>query len=216
MKKAINSNRFFLLLLALLISTSLYILFHQVKGDFIILLNSSSSPFLNTFFKNITFFGDGFLIIAAGLIIALLVKIRIGFGILFGYIVSGVPIMIIKRIIDSPRPKAYLENFNDLILMDNYYYATTLSFPSGHTTTGFAFFIFLMMISEKNILKFIFLLLAILVGISRMYLLQHFLLDVTVGAIWGSIIAVSTYFYYLKWDNSKWNITGLEYFKSKK
>jgi membrane-associated phospholipid phosphatase len=69
------------------------------------------------------------------------------------------------------------------------------SFPSGHTATAFSMFFLLALIYNKKGVGLVCCLLAIIAGFSRMYLLQHFLLDVLAGSILGVAI---TYFLVLK------------------
>ena len=61
------------------------------------------------------------------------------------------------------------------------------SFPSGHTTVAFAFFFSIALCMKNTKLAALFFLAAIAVGYSRIYLSQHFLLDVFFGSIIGTI-----------------------------
>lgn len=68
------------------------------------------------------------------------------------------------------------------------------SFPSGHTMSGFALFALLAFLSKyKKWVGFTFFMFALIVGVSRIYLVQHFLKDVYLGAIMGVIIAILIY-----------------------
>jgi membrane-associated phospholipid phosphatase len=67
---------------------------------------------------------------------------------------------------------------------------TEHSFPSGHTASAFALATILSFSVKDNSLKSIGLLLgACIVGFSRTYLSQHFLVDVTVGSAIGVVSA---------------------------
>ncbi len=68
------------------------------------------------------------------------------------------------------------------------------SFPSGHTATAFAMFTILALIAKSKATQLYWLLLAVLVGISRMYLAQHFMEDVTAGATIGFVVSLIVYF----------------------
>jgi len=65
------------------------------------------------------------------------------------------------------------------------------SFPSGHTTAAFALYslLSLMIGQERKRWGLAFALLAILVGISRIFLVQHFLIDVLAGALLGLMLS---------------------------
>ncbi len=70
--------------------------------------------------------------------------------------------------------------------------ATYASFPSGHATTIFAVFTYFSIIFPKY--RYLWLFLAILVGISRLFADDHFLSDIVGGALVG--ITSSMYVYY--------------------
>jgi len=64
------------------------------------------------------------------------------------------------------------------------------SFPSGHTMSAFAAYAFIAFyFPRKHWVGLLCFVLALIVGISRIYLVQHFLQDVFLGAIIGVIIA---------------------------
>ncbi|MEN9613571.1 MAG: hypothetical protein RLZZ628_4385 [Bacteroidota bacterium] len=69
------------------------------------------------------------------------------------------------------------------------------SFPSGHTMSAFAIYGLAAFLFENPNLKIIFALIAVLIGISRVYLIEHFPEDVLLGAILGLIIGISVYHY---------------------
>jgi membrane-associated phospholipid phosphatase len=61
------------------------------------------------------------------------------------------------------------------------------SFPSGHTMAAFALYSLLALMAGRRYERWglVFALMAILVGISRIFLFQHFLIDVLAGAFLG-------------------------------
>jgi membrane-associated phospholipid phosphatase len=98
----------------------------------------------------------------------------------FTLIFAVVGYSLLKIIIMRPRPFEILD-------IHPIYQADGYSFPSGHTTTGFAMvlpFIFLLPNKEKLqiIMKIIFLGFAILMGFSRIFVGVHYLSDVLAGA----------------------------------
>jgi membrane-associated phospholipid phosphatase len=99
------------------------------------------------------------------------------------------------------RPSVILKDY-PLHFVDGVEMATHFSFPSGHTTFAFAFFGFLALNSTKTIFKLLYLFLAVLVALSRIYLLQHFLIDTIVGSMIGFLCALIGHFVYEK-INSK-------------
>ncbi len=102
----------------------------------------------------------------------------------------GIAAMIIKGFIGRARPYLYDEigpfGFDPLSFKSIY-----ASWPSGHTTTAFAFAIALSLLFSR--LKYILLPLAILAGYSRMALGAHYLADVIMGATIGTLGAIMVY-----------------------
>ena len=128
----------------------------------------------------------------------------------------------IKHIVHAPRPLTWFaENMPDisLPLVEEVSMNHWLSFPSGHTTTFFVLFFTLSIImcdeniKGKNILSFICFLCATFGAYTRIYLSQHFALDIFAGIL---IAVVSTlilyYFLVLKTKNTRfwtWNVQKL-------
>lgn len=215
MKKIISSNNLYFSVFTTLVTGALVIVSMQEKGDFIVSLNAFSSPLLNVIFEYITMIGDGIFIISLAFICLLFYKLNTGISLLFSYLGSGLIAQVMKRTLEFPRPKGYLENFQELILNDGYYYATTLSFPSGHTTSVFAMMTFFALIIENKNLKIACLVIAILGGVSRMYLLQHFLMDVTAGAIIGTFFGILSYQLLSKLSSDKLNKPAIKLFSKR-
>ena len=68
------------------------------------------------------------------------------------------------------------------------------SFPSGHTMAAFALFSFLTLcFPRKTWLSIVCFAAAMLVGVSRMYLVQHFFTDVYSGAVIGISLGILAY-----------------------
>ena len=61
------------------------------------------------------------------------------------------------------------------------------SFPSLHT--GRAFFICILLLESDWVIGILFLFIAILVGLSRIYIRKHYLIDVVGGAVMGIVLA---------------------------
>ncbi|AEF96329.1 phosphatase PAP2 family protein [Methanotorris igneus] len=86
----------------------------------------------------------------------------------------------LKYIINEPRPYLILKNIH-LLSYEGY----EPSFPSGHTT--FAFTVSTLLYSYSKKMGLIFLIWAILVGYSRVYVGVHYPFDVLAGAIIGIV-----------------------------
>lgn len=123
-------------------------------------------------------------------ILAIFVSYRLAIKIpLGGFAVMGLS-YVLKAYFLHKRPSSY---FKDLGTFDSFdlpegidIHQGLTSFPSGHTMGGFALFVIIALHYKKN--KWVGIACAIgaiLVGISRIYLFQHFMKDVLLGGIIG-------------------------------
>lgn len=155
------------------------------KGDDVLLINGNHSQFLDLFFKIITNFGDGIIFVII-IIVTLFIRFQYTVAAIMICIGHGLLISICKRFLfaDAPRPRNFLDP--DLI---HFVSGVTVhghnSFPSGHTATAFCAAFFIWLISRNVFAGIASLVGALLVGYSRIYLAQHFLIDVAAGATIG-------------------------------
>lgn len=190
----INSNFYFFgLYTVFLIVGGIYLIFN-VKSQFLLWLNGNHTLFLDFFFKNITFLGDG-LFIAILLIPMGIIKIRIALHSLMAYLSGGLAAQIFKRIFQEPRPVAWFDDHSLLHFVEGVRVYSNHSFPSGHTATAFAFFAFLSVTFKSKPLGILFFLLAVSVGLSRIYILQHFFVDVYFGSLAGTLMFLIGYYF---------------------
>ena len=187
--KKLSKNGFFYSYNILILSVMTIFLLIFSRADGFIWLNQIHNWPLNFFFDKITFLGDGIFIIIVSLIILLFIKkhTKLAFIILLSYISSGLFVQIIKGTITAPRPSVYFEMHHY-----NYYldvFATSRkglsSFPSGHTASFLAFATVLAGYCKRKFVCILSFLLSVLIGYSRIYLANHFLIDVFAGAIIG-------------------------------
>ena len=152
-------------------------------------LNLYHSPSLNSFFFYYTNFGDGLFSIFLVLIFMLLRRFDLAIQILLAFLLSGLFSQILKAIIISPRPRDFFSVNDQIYIVDGLTLGGKASFPSGHTASAFALATSLALYARRKILGILYLMLAILVGYSRIYLSQHFPADVFGGAIIGVLVA---------------------------
>ncbi|MDD3320144.1 MAG: phosphatase PAP2 family protein [Paludibacter sp.] len=180
------------------------LILNNEKADLHLWLTSLHTNFSDIFFRFYTEVGGSIPFIIAG--VFLFVKYRISLYVLVAQLTSGLIVQIAKRIFEEQRPKLYFQtHFPDILLhkIDGVNLYSTHSFPSGHTCSAFALFLTLSFFTKKPLIHFIFFIMAFLVGYSRIYLSQHFALDVLVGSMIGVLTAVICRFYLDKFS-IKW------------
>ncbi|MBC7777327.1 MAG: phosphatase PAP2 family protein [Phycisphaerae bacterium] len=108
----------------------------------------------------------------------------------------SMPVMyLLKDAIGVDRPITYFEKKaaldNIILVPSTYMNRGQTSFPSGHTMAAFALFSLLTRMAGQKYERWglAFALLAVLVGISRIFLAQHFLVDVIAGALLGLLLS---------------------------
>lgn len=191
MKKTKNNSLLFLIGFVFYTVLIGIIILNIQKGDAVLYLNQQHNNFLNPLFAYTTNLGDG--IFYAIVVIVLLVFISFYEAILAGlcFGLTSAMAQIVKKLIftDAPRPKLFFEEQNIPIhFVEGVTVHAHNSFPSGHTTTAFSVFFLLAWLINRKFWSLIFLFLAILAGISRVYLVQHFLVDTFFGAFLGTSI----------------------------
>lgn len=198
MKAFFKNNISYLLSLLLLLTIGLYICTYFDKGAVLLFFSENRTDFFNYFFRFANSWGEGYAFLIIGVVL-LFYNIRnaiaIGFAGLFTLIISR----LLKDFFGHPRPTIYFSKIlgipNAIIpvpeveLTSSY----TSSFPSGHTMAAFALYGLLAFSFKRTAIKILFLIIAALAGISRIYLGQHFLSDVVAGALFGTLIALAIF-----------------------
>ena len=202
------------LILALSIALLLAII---PKGELHLLLCQPHTPFLDTIVPIFSDLVDWL----PYLCVVLLLFYRAGWATFLAsnLLLSTLIVQPIKHLVNAPRPLTWFaENMPDvaLPLVDGVKMNLWLSFPSGHTTTFFVLFfsISIILCAEnirgKNILSLLCFLLATFGAYTRIYLSQHFALDVLAGILIASFTTILLYYFLvLKAKNTRfweWNL----------
>jgi membrane-associated phospholipid phosphatase len=156
-------------------------------------INNPIGDFLAPF---VTDLGNGWTAIALSIIL-LLFSYRKAFILATAYAVTSITAQIIKYIFAAPRPKLYFKDqLTHIHFVKGVDILSANSFPSGHTVTAFSAAVVFTYWSKNKVWGLIFLLIAVMVGYSRMYLSEHFFEDVIAGSIIGVFLTV-TWLYWL-------------------
>lgn len=205
MRKLLKNNQYFFATYFLFLAVSLILLFSFSKADLHILLNRLNTPFFDEFFKYATFLGDG-LMIAILFVLLLSYRYRFAFAFLIGALLTSGVVQLFKKVLleNMFRPSKYFELFEtfQLHLVDGVKLHSLQSFPSGHTATAFNIFFFLALISKNNGIKILCAVLAAIVAYSRVYISQHFLVDITVGSVIGIILTFIFFYWSTHWEKA--------------
>lgn len=148
----------------------------------------------------ITFFGGSEFVIpmaVVGLVLSFFKKTRkFGMSVLFAVLVGTLLTNIVfKPMFDRPRPYVYYAE--NPLFMSWYEFAgshveSDKSFPSGHTTAAFEIGVALFLVLNKKY-SWIFPVFSVLVGLSRIYLMVHYVTDVLGGVVIGTFAGIMGY-----------------------
>jgi len=218
-KQFLKNNALILLLYALLLLSSLYLIANYDKLQVHLFFNNMvGSVFINAFFYYITYLGDGIFALFL-LIFVCLYNLRVGIYTTLTFLLATLFTQLLKHWVfdDIDRPWMIFQQQQELGLqlvegVDNHIHN---SFPSGHATQAFALFICLAFTSKNSLLKLFFFLVASLTAFSRVYISQHWLNDIVAGSLIG--IFFSTLLYFAFYQQSKLNFLDRSFIsKSKK
>lgn len=216
MKRLFKQNSIFLGLSLLLIAVLSAAVAIVPKGELHLLLCDRHSAGRDLFYRYYTQVGEWVpYVVCIGLLIH---RLSTAVFTTACVLLSGAATQIIKRIADAPRPLTWFaEHYPDvqLPLVDDVHMSRFFSFPSGHTTTFFAFFFALSIIVSHSslasrkpmaaeVLQVVFFCCAALGGYSRIYLSQHFAEDVLGGMCIGLAITGLLYPLFLRFEQEKW------------
>lgn len=116
------------------------------------------------------------------------------------YAFSGLVTQLLKRNVFSShnRPTFNIDNLRLIPDYFNFEQHSNFSFPSGHSTAAFSVCIFLALLSKNKKWGYIYGVLACFIAFSRVYLSQHYFIDILVGSILGTSITFFVYYYLSK------------------
>ena len=168
------------------------IFFSIEKGDAIVFVGKYHHSFFDFFFLWVTRLGEiyGFIIFAG---IYFFMNKKLIPGIALSGILTTSTAGLLKSLFKEPRPHRYfwdINRFEELILVKDaeLLWSKTTSFPSGHTTGAFALMSFLIVSTRSFSLQLTYWTIAVMVGLSRIYLNHHFLKDTIGGMLLGVVL----------------------------
>lgn len=157
----------------------------QAEMGILYFLQSIHMPWLDMVLKTITHLGDGGIFwILLGVVLAVFPRTRkIGFAVLLtlamGFLVGN---LFLKNLVARERP-CWLDPTVQLLIKS----PKDFSFPSGHSLASFGASVSIFFYDRKW--GIIAILLAAIIGFSRLYLFVHFPTDVLAGLLLGTFLA---------------------------
>ena len=209
----------------LLIALGLALLYIP-KADLHLLLCDRHTPARDIFYRYYTTLAEWLPYVICVLI---LLFGRVGDGCFASaaMIFSALSTQLFKHIVNAPRPLTWFtENMPDiqLPLTEGVRMNLWYSFPSGHTTSFFAMAFALSILATKSLtaqrsnretvqqrsvltafaVQLLLFIAATLGAYSRIYLSQHFALDVFAGVLVGTLITLLCYAVFHRYEDQKW------------
>jgi membrane-associated phospholipid phosphatase len=198
-KDVLHRIRPFFILYLLLLCACLVIKLLYTRPEVYFAVNGWNSPWADYIEPYMTDLGDGLTAITLSLIL-LLFSYRKFLLLASSYLMTSLVAQVLKYIVDAPRPKLYFQDqWSHVHTVKGIYILSFNSFPSGHTTSAFSAALVITYLCKNKGWGVPALLIAMLVGYSRMYLTQHFFEDVIAGSVIGVMVTV----FWLTWLDSK-------------
>lgn len=177
------------------------------KGDVELWVNQFHDPALNVFFYYITYLGDG--LFSVLVVLGLFLR-RIYYGILsiIAFLSTSLVTQVLKRVVfdDFVRPYKFFDPSLKLKFVEGLEIHSYFSFPSGHTSSAFSVFLLLSLLSKRTSGQIVCFMLALATAFSRVYLLQHFFMDIYAGALIGVVVTAFVYSliqYHTRWSENE-------------
>lgn len=199
MRQLILENRYFFVGVILMAIAGAVVMDWIPMGDEIMYFSARRQAWLDGLFRFVTLLGEGYVFVLAGAWYLWRGARRVTLGIaVLGGLVAVVS-AVTKLLFKADRPYAYFSKLGKLDMLVPVegveLHRGATSFPSGHTMSAFALYTFLaLLIPRKRLMAVGLLLLALLVGVSRIYLAQHFFRDIYAGGLAGIILGIIVYY----------------------
>lgn len=200
MKEFIRQNRIFLSLYLLFLIAGALVIATMERGSEILYISSLHNWFADQFFKWTSYLAEWPIVL-----FLLLVTLRMSYG---KGLVMLLNVLLVFAVIQfckydlfpqQVRPSIFFQGKQNLHFVPGVEMMQYHSFPSGHTATAFAFLFMLSILTVDKRWSILFFFVALIVGISRVYLLQHFFRDIYAGSLVAMVI---TSFFYLTFVRS--------------
>jgi len=206
LKSLLNQSKLFFAVQFIALLVLSFVLFNNDKQALQLEVNSHFSLFFDYAFYILTHSVEFWGCVLIYILVAIFKNYKYALIGLLTYACSGLVTQLLKRNIFSEfkRPTVNIEDLRLIPDFFDYHQASSFSFPSGHTTVAFSLFLFLTLIVKNKKWGVLFGILACLVAYSRVYLSQHYFIDIFAGSIIGSIVTLFSFYGFDKINFGKW------------
>ncbi|RFS18976.1 PAP2 family protein [Chitinophaga silvatica] len=190
-----RKNPYFFLPYLLCLILGGYFLATYSQRDLFLRINGEHSEWGDVIVTGLTYLGDGVMFGVVLFLLLIMQRFRLffmGLGIL---LLVTLIVQVGKHYFNAPRPISYFGDEAAAIVHTVSWVNvhSSCSFPSGHSAAAFGLFSFLAVVLPNKRFGFILLGMALCAAYSRIYLAQHFFLDVYVGSLIGTLCTVIVY-----------------------
>lgn len=194
MSNFLKENIIFFLFFGIYLLIGSVLLIVLSKGDAVLWINKNHNSLFDFLFKYGTRLAEEYGVIAC-FIILLFHRLDSTLIYLINVFAAVGVSSFLKQVVFSnyDRPAIMFQNIGDINFVEGVSVNLHHSFPSGHTMGAFAIFFTVSLMFRSNIVKVLCFIAALIVAVSRLYLVQHFLMDVYVGAILSVVICSAIY-----------------------
>ena len=204
--KEIRKNGLLWCLLATFFIGGAILQLKYTKLDIFLFINGNHCTVADFIFSYYTNLGDG-AFFALFIVLIFFISRRRAFIGLVSFLLSSLIAQVLKHVFfpNTFRPLFYFwdqfgrESMKRVHTVPGVHVSIINSFPSGHSATAFAIFTLIALYfctnNKRHWLTVLSFILAVSVGYSRIYLAQHFFLDVYFGAMIGAFSSLLAYYF---------------------
>ncbi|MDP4148430.1 MAG: phosphatase PAP2 family protein [Bacteroidota bacterium] len=203
LRSILIGNRYYFLTFLFFFLLGVYIILSEGKAASFFSLNPYHSVVLDAFFVKFTLLGDGIFALVVFLIMLVLRRYSQAWQLLVAFLASALCAQLLKSYFSMPRPKQFFNPGQYAYFIDGVTHIGFSSFPSGHSTSVFTLATMLALFEKNKRWNVCYLLAAVAVGYSRIYLGQHFLGDVLMGSLLGTLLSVLVHWLFTRRSGSQ-------------